>query len=690
MNLKQIETKHLTAVHALIDIIQNKLTGELTQSTSELIEERRFAFEELGTEISDDAQIEYSQVLPSLKLQEEIQVNRNKITEQINKMKDRPYFGAVTLKDDAHETEKFYIGLNSLKDPSTGDLIIYDWRTPIASTYYENQLGEVSYNVPTVGTQVVDVLSRIQIVIEHERLLDVFDSEIYIGDDALQHLLVDSAKDKMKSIVTTIQQDQNAIIRRTSNHDILVLGPPGSGKTSIAMQRIAYLLYLHRNKMTAEHMLFITPNEMFGDYISDVLPELGEAPINATSFFRLKDKMNRRHFHVESLFQNIERMRYADDYARALFKIKNSKLLLQKMDQKIASIAVKNIKFNILTIEGTPFVTKEHLSYLFYDKFGESPIDARLKKIQVELQPIYEEHLQQAIKDRTKALKKVTRYIGTDEELEIRAKREKTKQYKVLKQYIKDIQFINIERIYLNILKSIDQNAYEATLDQFRNKQMYYEDIAPLLYLSIKIKGLHRESMMQHIIIDEVQDYSVVQLAAISAIYPNARKTMLGDSNQIVHPAVTFELPDDINVIHLTKSYRSTVQITEFTKGLIGNDDTESLGVQGDDVIELDYEAFVNTVEALQSESVAIIARDVQHANKIAQTLKGCTLLTHDQYTFTKGKVIMPNYMAKGFEFSHVFIVGFNQYDLEHDQLLLYTIASRATRHLYLVGDIND
>jgi len=165
---------------------------------------------------------------------------------------------------------------------------------------------------------------------------------------------------------------------------------------------------------------------------------------------------------------------------------------------------------------------------------------------------------------------------------------------------------------------------------------------------------------------------------------------MLGDRNQIVHPAVTFELPDDINVIHLTKSYRSTVQITEFTKGLIGNNDTESLGVQGEDVLELDYEAFVNTVEALQSESVAIIARDVRHANKIAQTLKGCTLLTHDQYTFTKGKVIMPNYMAKGFEFSHVFIVGFNQYDREQDQLLLYTIASRATRHLYLVGDIND
>lgn len=675
------EALHLEGIKSLIDVIHNELTGELNQSTGELIEERRFALEELGTVISDDAQIEYSQLLPSLKMQEEIQVNRQAVRMSLEKMKKRPYFGAVTITDDGDQ-EKLYIGLNSLKDPSSHDLMIYDWRTPIASTYYANHLGTVEYEVPSVGRRSVDVDERIQLVIEDGQLLDVFDSELYIGDDALQHLLVDTAKDRMKSIVSTIQADQNAIIRQSSATDMLVLGPPGSGKTSIAMQRIAYLLYLHRHKMSADNMLFITPNEMFGDYIGEVLPELGEATINAIPFYRLHSHLNRR-LQFETLFQHIERMRHASEEEKYDYELKSSKALIDELDRVLEHIAIKHLKFRTVKIKDEYFASAEELEYLFYEKFKGASIDSRLKKMQVELMPRYEEALEKAIKERTKALKKVVKYIGTDEELEQRARQEKKKQYRVLKRYITEMQFINIEKIYLDALKTFSHETRKRTVERMKEQQVNYEDIAPLLYLTVHLKGI-KEPNIQHLIIDEVQDYRPMQLAAIRAYYPNARQTMLGDRNQMVHP-----IPgtvDDRQAVELTKSYRSTVEITEFTKSLINNTSTESLGVKGDPVQRLDFTSFKGKLAAIDSESVAIIARDATHAARIAALIPEVTLLTHDQYTFTKGKLIMPNYMAKGFEFSHVFIIDYDSYDKEKDSYLLYTIASRATRNLYLVG----
>ncbi|GGB10974.1 DNA helicase [Macrococcus hajekii] len=678
---KKQEALHLKGVQGLIDIIHNDLSGELEKTTGELIDERRFALEELGSEISDDAQIEYSQVLPSLKMQEELQVSRQDIKDSLSKMKDRPYFGAVTIQDDDEpEEEKLYIGLNSLKDPSTNDLIIYDWRTPIASTYYASHLGRVDYEVPAVGMQSVDVKERIQLVIENGQLLDVFDSELYIGDDALQHLLVDTAKDKMKSIVTTIQEDQNRIIRQNSAQDLLVLGPPGSGKTSIAMQRIAYLLYLHRHKMNADNMLFITPNEMFGDYIAEVLPELGEASINAMTFYRLHDKLSRK-YEFEALFQHIERLRTATD--TTAFELKSSRKLLDAINDHVAHLSDSGIKFRTIKIKDEPFATSEELTALFYEKFKDSPIDSRLKKIQVELWPRYKEVLNKAIKERTKALKKVTSYIGTDAELEKQAVQEKTKQFRIVKNYIKQLEFVNIEKLYLDILKQLDPAVKQETLNALKNRQINYEDIAPLLLLTVKVKGLKREPGIQHLIIDEVQDYSPVQLAAISAVFSNARKTMLGDRHQLVHPVPAHALGS--TALELTKSYRSTVEITEFTKSLIGNTVTESLGVHGEEVKQLSFKEFNDKLAGLDSESVAIIARDVAHVAEVAAKLPDVMLLSHDQYTFTKGKVVMPNYMSKGFEFTHVFILDYNLYDKKQDRFLLYTMASRATRHLYLV-----
>ena len=221
--------------------------------------------------MSDERGIDFATILPTLKEKELRYIHVNDVLSKLELLYKSAYFGRIDIEDE--QLENLYIGLATFGEEDTGDIIIHDWRAPISSLFYENKLGEAFYQIPSEEIVPVQIQRRRQFKISYDNLLQIFDADIYIGDEVLQSLMTDTAKQKMKSIVTTIQSDQNAVIGSESHHNMMVLGPPGSGKTSVAMQRIAYLLYQYRRTLSAKNIMLISPSDLFNDYISNVLPE---------------------------------------------------------------------------------------------------------------------------------------------------------------------------------------------------------------------------------------------------------------------------------------------------------------------------------------------------------------------------------------------------------------------------------
>ena len=699
------EQQHLTDISAMLKIYVAFLEEKQKRQKGEIVEERTFASSDFN-DVSGERAIEFSQMLQSMELRE---MEYHHLFDQLNKAKvlyKSPYFGRISIKNEVGEDETLYIGLSTFRDPKTDDVHIFDWRAPISSLFYENKLGEASYSIPD-GEQIpVEIIGRRQYKVLYDKLLQLLDAEIYIGDEVLQGLLKDTAREKMKSIVATIQADQNAVIRSSNRNNVIVLGPPGSGKTSVAMQRIAYLLYEYRQQLNANNILLLSPSDLFNDYISNVLPELGEENVKHSTFYRIWKDAQIARFHAETNYENIERMQNASNLERTSFQFKNSKAYADQLQRFVASLNEKGFAFYNIKIGDELLFSASKLRHYFYSKYAGHEIDFRLKKMRTLLLNDVQKRKAEAYKERLKELRNVTKYIGSDEELEVQANNDINKLYGKIQTLIEQLKFVNMNKLYICSLtfERDDEQAKEIaqfTEQQVKNRTLYYEDLAPILYLENTIKNLRTQPEIKHIVIDEIQDYSYVQLQAIQMIYPKAHYTLLGDKNQIVHPEkkdmlVGSELKT-FQHIELNKSYRSTVEITDFMSSIINNTTTLSLGVSGDKPVILETSNKITTLKHLiknekeADESFVIIAKNMATCKQLYEELKEyipeIRLISEDDKVYMKGILIMPGYMAKGFEFTTVVLADAESetYHSEADETLLYTIVSRATRKLFLL-----
>lgn len=630
-----LETDKLRQVLDKIEQQLKDLRARLSTSRSHITSEMRWTYDELKHDVgSFDMIIELAEQADLLARESrEVEVAERELRRLTNLLTS-PYFGRMDFAEEGgHGTEAMYLGTASVFDRSSATPVVFDWRAPVCSMFYEDSLGPASYLAPDGVIGGVLSLKR-QFRIEDGELKYMFDSDVHIGDDVLQGMLSQSANDRMRSIVASIQKDQNQIIRDEQHDTVIVLGPAGSGKTSVALQRAAYLLYAHRKSISANHILLWTPNRVFQSYISNVLPELGEDPVLETTFEAYADGVLGRDTAWERPYDHLETV-FSQDYDSPAIRLrgqsvswKTSRQFLEVLSREVERFGKEGLQFTDVKLDRRVVISGDQTHEMFYTTYGHLPIPLRLEKIRDWIEGALEPLETEVYKKVEKKLRTSRKYEGTDQEIEHYSRQFAKRKLQRLRDILPNLPEISVLDIYralferpvsdwgaLPVADSVNLEAIRShSLAGLTSGTIPYEDVAPLVYLHTEIFGPHRLSAIRHVFIDEAQDYGPLHFQVFRRLFPRSRFTVLGDPTQSIHPFVTVTSPDDIAVAlqphrtvddrgavgvsdrvdgradggtsHLTfllrTSYRSTEPILAFAKALVPNAiPVESVGRSG-------------------------------------------------------------------------------------------------------------
>lgn len=613
---------------------------------------------------------------------------------KIERLLKEPYFGKVTVQFPEESAEdNFYIGINGFKNEADINRV-YDWRSPIAELFYNNENGPSHY---TVANQpiTVDILGRRQFLIQQNQLLHFFDTTVSIQDDVLLEALETEDSAYMKDITATIQAEQNRIIRDVTSPVILVNGIAGSGKTSTVMQRIAYLLYLYRRNLTSENVLLLSPNKAFVDYISKVLPTLGEKnPMNVTLPQLLAIDAQQQPIESEpAYFDRISQPATVQD------QVIRSKEFVQFLAQSEAAVQIDGSFFKDINFKKKPLLTKE----LIYQQFSQTPasqtLHDRLQATKNRLLSLWEQKL----------LKEARSERIQDQLLELSEPSQQKYFDRLLteqdEQHLPELAYQLLNQRYarvknaINSFKWFDQTQLLLTLFQtFTGEKYVLNDITTIDELVIRelisYHFINRkiDRSKKFVLIDEVQDYTYAQLALLRLRYPNAEFTLVGDENQaIFHSHIVFDQIAELFTSHnqlvkryeILNSYRSSGEITRLFAPLAKNSQQLQIAAIRSDGLPpsfyqyrslTEYRKLTQEITASLDEPLVILTKTQQEANDLEVTLQDVDCQ------------ILPISAAKGLEFDHVLVhdVSTDNYHTDLDRRLLYTSISRAMKTIYL------
>jgi len=656
-----------------------------------------------------------------------------KLKEKYERMLLSPYFGRIDFLEKGEErAEKYYIGISNLINDYY-DFLIYDWRAPVSSMFYDYEIGEASYNCPE-GIIEGEITLKRQYKIKNDKIEYMFDSNLKIDDEILQDILGKSTDNKMKTIVTTIQREQNKIIRNEEYKNLIVQGPAGSGKTSIALHRIAYLLYKYREKITPQNIIIFSPNQIFNDYISDVLPELGEENMCQTTFKEYMHKSLGSEFIKEDYCDMMEYILAAKEkptYQRRIanIKYKSSIEFIDTLKKYVAYVEKLDRNFSDISFRGKLIISSKELEELFSKDYISLPLKRRLQKIRERILFLLEPYEKEQIRvvadelmnsgdylERVEATQKSIAIIREElKELHLEINRmtefDLTEIYKML---FEKLELFSSSANIQNDDKAIDEiKSY--TIENLKYRQLYYEDQPPLLYLKGALGDLPKTSEIKYVIIDEAQDYTPLQYEIFYQLFKHANITMLGDLNQSINPFMNVGDYNNIShifpqnntcIINLTKSYRSTMEITEFSRKLLNKEITDEwversgdkplvLGFSQEEAIKERILEDVKIYKEKGYKSIGIITRTAKETEGVYDFLKDkvqVKVIGRDDDEYINGTLIIPSYLAKGLEFDVVLIynAGNQNYCCEEERLLFYTACTRALHVLcvYYTGEV--
>ncbi|TSI02565.1 RNA polymerase recycling motor HelD [Lysinibacillus sp. BW-2-10] len=764
MNLDfQHEQKRLNGVMNVIADQIVQLESETLKLRNEVVNTRKHFWDEIkvNTDSFDDfleTVISLRQEAQALSVGESTHGHAAKRLATLRRMKSVPYFGRIDFLEEGYsEPEQIYIGISSLMDSNGEDFLIYDWRAPISSVYYDYEPGPAQYMTP--GGEVYGNLEKKwQYVIREEKLVSMFDTSLTIGDDVLQQVLGKGTDKYMQSIVATIQKEQNRIIRHDQGRLLIVHGAAGSGKTSAALQRIAFLLYKYRDRIKADQIILFSPNAMFNSYVSNVLPELGEENMQQVTFQEYLDHRLSKDFQLENPYDQLEYVLTAANTPSHNIRVKGiqfkaSNQFFEAIKLYRETLEKSGMLFKDIKFRGKIIITAQQLSETFYG--GDTSLDfhSRLEKLKDWLmsklkeiekierfQPWVEEEIELLSNE---AYHKIHKYLAKKNGFE----REEQGIYemdhkalvrvivglklKPLRKQIQALDFIDLEGIYKQLfadpllmgqlLKGEVPKEWaaicQATRQMLEAGKLYYEDATPFLLLQELMQGFQTNRSIKHILIDEAQDYSPFQFEFLKRLFPSAKMTVLGDFNQAIFAhaseVVDFQVlnrlygEEETEVINMTRSYRSTKPIIEFTRSLIANGESiipfERAGelpvlTQVKNHTEL-HRYILSKVSELQGEgygSIAVICKSAEES-KVAfealNSINGMKLIKSGSAEYEQGVVVIPSYLAKGIEFEAVIIYDASQHVYGDESLrrIFYTACTRAMHELqlYSVGKPN-
>lgn len=622
----------------------------------------------------------------ALKLQVDANQENKKMRRRLEKMLDAPFFGSVSFRFEEEEDEEvFYIGIGNFSERRGSVPLIYDWRAPVSSLFYDYDKGPAFYEAPG-GRMDGEVLSKSQYKIRDGRMIYEFESDLKIDDEILKEELGKHGDVKLKNIIRTIQKEQNAIIRNTKDKVMIIQGAAGSGKTSIALHRIAYLLYHDRKNLNSSNILILSPGSVFADYISHILPELGEENIREMSldvfaYRELRDMAadcEDRYHQIEKMIR-MEKETFSSKLAKQLYdeaehryRYKQSREMVRDLEGFLIELEDRIVDFKDISYRKMK-MSVSGIMTLFYDKFAGVPLLSRMDAVMERFVDEYETLYQEL----------------PDEELEVL--REKFDQLYVTK---------DLYVIYNWFLENV---GFPTLADVPKERRfLAYEDVYPILYLKYRLIQQKVHKTVRHLVVDEMQDYSYLQYRILDQLFP-CSKTILGDRAQTVDGEqrdVLKFLPGifgrNSRVIEMNKSYRNTIEIAEYADRICPVPGIEYFERHGKAVEELKASDHDEVVEDLldkirlsedEFETAAVLTMTEQEAEEIYLKLRehrqDVNYINRDSSVFRKGLTVTTFYLAKGLEFDQVFVMDADPRLSMHRQYQ-YISATRALHELYV------
>lgn len=695
-------------------------------------------------------------------LAQNIQDFANKDLHKYNESKDNPYFARIDFKEKIREVESFYIGKFGLIDEVNNEEVVIDWRAPLANLYYSGTFGAASYTAPMGEIQGKLLLKR-KFQVKDGKIVNIFDEGVNelivpvsedgeeLVDEFLKINLEENMSKKLKDVVNTIQREQNEIIRAYKNKPIIIQGSAGSGKTTVALHRLAYLVYTYGDEMNNRNILVVAPNQLFLDYISDILPNLGVSNVKQSTFEELCSAILSIKYKIITKDKKLAHIMECKDeeeikYITASSKIKGTMSYKTIMDRFIKYLERKSSEVEDILVDEYILFSAKEIKRLYIKDLENLPINKRkdeinkyfkgklknrIEEIKEKIENIYSFKIKD-IKDRKDISEEDKRkeIIKTYDERDELIAGLKTKGSKALKEFFGNWKKISVVDSYINLYN--DEEVFSSVTDSclpkklvdymrdeinknIATKNIDCDDLTALTYLQLKLEGVVGENYI-HTVIDEAQDYSLMQFNVLKEISKNNSMTIVGDLGQGIYnykginsweSLIEKVFSEDATYITLSQSYRSTVEIIEFANRVLEKqelnikpalpilrhgDEPRVINAKEDEEIRV-IDSLLEEIYSKNKKTVAIICKTYTECKELHKRLKKESkykweLIEESQSKLDIDNLIIPSYMTKGLEFDATIVYNCDEDMYRNevlDKKLLYVALTRALHLQYVM-----